>query len=52
MPGRSLETVYVKCSMPAKVDLSTRLVQDEMKNSLVVNPGTSKVISLFCTSDK
>jgi len=47
MPGRSLEPVYVKCSMPAKVDLSTRLVQDETKSSLVVNPDTSRVISLI-----
>ena len=45
MPPRGLETVYVKCSMPAKVDLSTRLVQEEAGKYLVVNPDTSRVIA-------
>ncbi len=43
MPSKNLESVYLKCAMPAKIDVATKFVTEEAGKRLVVNPETGRV---------
>jgi hypothetical protein len=44
MPARNLDYAIVKCSMPNKVDVATKLVDEDSGKVLVVNPESGRVI--------
>lgn len=43
MPSKNLESVYLKCAMPAKIDVATKFVTEEEGKRLIVNPETGRV---------
>lgn len=47
MPSKNLESVYLKCAMPAKIDVATKFVTEEEGKRLVVNPETGRIMSNY-----
>ena len=52
LPGRNLEPVFVKCALPAKVDVATKFMDEEEGQRLVVNPETGRVTGLAQKPDR